>query len=102
MILLVLCVVQIKLLSLPTLLVTCRLRSRKDFTPAAAMVYTDLDTLGGLFRPTDYGSGIEYADGILDSVFPDSTVGLQVGKQYNLFVSEWNKMTHEKSHPICC
>ncbi len=59
---------------------TFRLRSRKDFTPAAAMVYTDLDTLGGLFRPTDYGSGIEYADGILDSVFPDSTVGLQVGK----------------------
>jgi len=49
-----------------------------SFAPAAAMVYTDLETLRGLVRPVDYGSGIEYADGITNSLFPDSHVGLQV------------------------
>ena len=49
-----------------------------DFAPAAAMVYTDIETLRGLNYPTDYGSGIEYADGIIDSLFPMSAVGLQV------------------------
>jgi len=48
------------------------------FAPAAVMVYTDLESLRGLSSPTDYGSGIEYADGILNSIFPDSKVGLQV------------------------
>lgn len=45
------------------------------------MVYTDLDTLAGLWYPTDYGSGVEYADGVLD-LFPSSTTssaGLQIG-----------------------
>jgi len=50
-----------------------------SFTPAAAMVYTDLETLGGLDKPVDYGSGIEYGDGIFDSLFPDEVVGLQIG-----------------------
>lgn len=48
------------------------------FVPAAAMVYTDLQTLQGLFGPSDYGSGVEYADGILNSIFPESDMGLQV------------------------
>ena len=54
-----------------------------NFVPAAFMVYTDLATLNGLWEPTDYGSGIEYADGILD-IFPlhehgdKSSIGLQV------------------------
>lgn len=54
-----------------------------NFVPAAFMVYTDLATLNGLWEPTDYGSGIEYADGILD-LFPlheygdKSSIGLQV------------------------
>lgn len=47
------------------------------FAPAAAMVYSDIQTLRGLDKPVDYGSGIEYADGILDSLFPEG-VGLQV------------------------
>ena len=53
-----------------------------SFVPAAAMVYTDLETLRGLSRPADYGSGIEYADGILDNLFAgysDGDVGLQIG-----------------------
>ena len=50
-----------------------------SFMPAAAMVYTDLETLRGLSRPTDYGSGIEYADGILDNLFARNDVGLQIG-----------------------
>jgi hypothetical protein len=49
-----------------------------SFAPAAAMVYTDLETLRGLFRPSDYGSGVEYADGIFNSIFPESDIGLQV------------------------
>ena len=55
-----------------------------NHVPAAFMVYTDLATLHGLWEPTDYGSGIEYADGILD-LFPlheygpdKSSIGLQV------------------------
>ena len=41
------------------------------------MFYTDLDKLQGLNSPTDYGSGVEFANGII-SVFPDSKIGLQV------------------------
>jgi lysozyme family protein len=41
------------------------------------VVYTDIQTLRGLDKPVDYGSGIEYAEGILDSLFPDQYVGLQ-------------------------
>jgi hypothetical protein len=54
-----------------------------SFTPAAAMFYTDIQTLRGLDRPVDYGSGIEYADGILESLFPDQDVGLQIGLWLN-------------------
>ena len=54
----------------------------KTYTPAAAMFYTDLETLRGLETPVDYGSGIEYADGIFNSLFPDSAdVGLQVSSR---------------------
>lgn len=50
-----------------------------DFTPAAAMVYTSLASMeNGTSLPVDYGSGIEYADGIVNSIFPDQGVGLQV------------------------
>ena len=34
------------------------------FQPAATMFYTDIQTLRGLDVPVDYGSGIEYADGL--------------------------------------
>jgi hypothetical protein len=54
-----------------------------NFAPAAAMVYTDIQTLRGLSEPADYGSGIEYADGILDSLFPHQHVGLQIGLWLN-------------------
>ena len=43
------------------------------------MVYTDIQTLRGLDRPTDYGSGVEYADGIIESLCPGQNVGLQIG-----------------------
>ena len=57
------------------------------------MVYTDLATLKGLWEPSDYGSGVEYADGILD-LFPSSSsrsdngigrspAGLQIGLWLN-------------------
>lgn len=56
------------------------------FVPAAFMVYTDLATLNGLWEPTDYGSGIEYADGILD-LFPLHEYGDKYsnGLQVSLF-----------------
>lgn len=61
-----------------------------DFVPAAYMVYTDLETLKGLWEPTDYGSGVEYADGALN-LFPGqqrhqgqhSSPGLQIGLWLN-------------------
>jgi len=46
------------------------------------MVYTDIQTLRGLDNPVDYGSGIEYADGVLD-LFPPEDVGLQIGMWLN-------------------
>ena len=36
-----------------------------DALPTAFMVYTDLQSLRGLYAPTDYGSGVEFADGLL-------------------------------------
>lgn len=54
-----------------------------SFSPAAAMAYTDIQTLRGLDKPVDYGSGIEYAEGILESLFPDQHVGLQIGLWLN-------------------
>jgi hypothetical protein len=47
------------------------------------MVYTDLQTLRGLGKPVDYGSGVEYADGILESLFAEQHVGLQIGLWLN-------------------
>lgn len=54
-----------------------------SFAPAAAMVYTDLATLRGLDKPVDYGSGVEYGNGIFDSLFPNDVVGLQIGMWLN-------------------
>lgn len=47
------------------------------------MVYTDLQTLRGLDKAVDYGSGVEYADGLLESIFPEQHVGLQIGLWLN-------------------
>ena len=43
------------------------------------MVYTSLFSFeNGTSLPVDYGSGIEYADGVLNSLFAGQDVGLQV------------------------
>ncbi|KAL3779693.1 LOW QUALITY PROTEIN: hypothetical protein HJC23_010561 [Cyclotella cryptica] len=42
-----------------------------QYVPSAFMVYTDLASLKGLWEPTDYGSGVEYADGVLN-MFPSN------------------------------
>jgi hypothetical protein len=47
------------------------------------MVYTDIQSLRGLDIPADYGSGVEYADGILQSLFPGQHMGLQIGLWLN-------------------
>jgi hypothetical protein len=44
------------------------------------MFYTDIQTLRGLDTPVDYGSGIEYADGLAQA-FPEA--GLQIGLWLN-------------------
>jgi hypothetical protein len=49
---------------------------RSDFLPAAAMFYTDIQNLYGLDEPVDYGSGIEYADGL-------SGTAIQIGLWLN-------------------
>mmetsp|Transcript_17821 Transcript_17821/g.21297 ORF Transcript_17821/g.21297 Transcript_17821/m.21297 type:complete len:402 (+) Transcript_17821:707-1912(+) len=59
------------------------LNPMSSFAPAAAMLYTDLETLRGLDKPVDYGTGIEYGDGIFDSLFPNDEVGLQIGMWLN-------------------
>mmetsp|Transcript_4870 Transcript_4870/g.7091 ORF Transcript_4870/g.7091 Transcript_4870/m.7091 type:complete len:625 (-) Transcript_4870:79-1953(-) len=76
--------------------------NRNEFTPAAAMVYTDLETLAGLKKPIDYGSGVEYADGIIDSLFPGQGVGLQIGLWLNgttgcrhIVAHEWDDQIKE-------
>eukprot|EP00571_Detonula_confervacea_P003907 CAMPEP_0172323318 /NCGR_PEP_ID=MMETSP1058-20130122/48422_1 /TAXON_ID=83371 /ORGANISM="Detonula confervacea, Strain CCMP 353" /LENGTH=452 /DNA_ID=CAMNT_0013039285 /DNA_START=125 /DNA_END=1480 /DNA_ORIENTATION=+ len=66
--------------------------SISNFVPSTFMVYTDLETLKGLWEPTDYGSGVEYADGMLD-LYPSqnpntqhstqSSTGLQIGLWLN-------------------
>ena len=55
-----------------------------SFAPAASMFYTDLEELRGLRVPIDYGSGIEYADGIQKSLFTSTKMGLQVSKVFSL------------------
>lgn len=81
--------------------------NRNEFTPAAAMVYTDLETLAGLKKPIDYGSGIEYADGIIDSLFPGQGVGLQIGLWLNgttgcrhITAHEWDDQIKELAQYI--
>jgi hypothetical protein len=46
-----------------------------DHEPHATMVYTDIQTLRGLTSPVDYGSGIEFADGLAQD-FPSSAIQL--------------------------
>jgi hypothetical protein len=53
------------------------------FSPAAVMSYTDIHELKGLDKPADYGSGIEYVNGLFDSLFVDQGVGLQLGLWLN-------------------
>jgi hypothetical protein len=52
----------------------------QDFAPAAVMTYTDIHQLRGLIEPVDYGSGIEYAQGLIEA-FPRSA--LQIGLWLN-------------------
>lgn len=51
-------------------------RPMKSFEPAATMFYTDIQTLRGLDSPVDYGTGVEFANGLAQA-FPDS--GIQIG-----------------------
>jgi hypothetical protein len=57
-------------------------KPRSSFFPAVAMVYTDIQTLRGLDTPVDYGSGVEFANGLLDSVLSQE-IGLQIGLWLN-------------------
>ncbi|KAL7462761.1 hypothetical protein ACHAXS_003134 [Conticribra weissflogii] len=57
--------------------------SLASVVPSAFMVYTDLAHLEGLWDPTDYGSGIEYADGLSDLFPPRTDAGLQIGLYLN-------------------
>lgn len=54
--------------------------SFRSFRPAAAMFYTDIQTLRGLDLPIDYGSGVEYADGIVNDLHVSA---LQIGLWLN-------------------
>ncbi|KAL7559195.1 hypothetical protein ACA910_013201 [Epithemia clementina (nom. ined.)] len=51
--------------------------------PAAFMVYTNLQELHGLDQPVDYGSGIEYANGLLKIGGKTTGKGLQMGLWLN-------------------
>lgn len=53
--------------------------------PAAFMVYTDIQTLRGLGSPIDYGSGIEYASGLLQESISlaSKNTALQIGLWLN-------------------
>jgi hypothetical protein len=56
----------------------------ESFVPAAFMAYTDIQTLRGLNAPIDYGSGIEYASGLLqEQVSPVADTALQIGLWLN-------------------
>lgn len=57
----------------------------EQVVPAAVMVYTDLQTLAGLETPADYGSGIEYANGLFFDSLPttEQAVDLQLGLWLN-------------------
>jgi hypothetical protein len=47
------------------------------------MVYSDIQTLRGLDHAVDYGSGVEFADGLLNDLFVHQSVGLQLGLWLN-------------------
>jgi hypothetical protein len=59
-----------------------------QYVPSAFMVYTDLASLKGLWEPTDYGSGVEYADGVLN-IFPSNPYLKYDGEDE----------AHEETHP---
>lgn len=59
---------------------TNQLRDDRSFHPAATMFYTDIQTLRGMETPVDYGSGIEYAQGLIDTF---SKSGIQIGLWLN-------------------
>lgn len=63
--------------------------SLASFLPSAFMVYTDIQSLNGLIKPTDYGSGVEYAYGIME-LFPPTnpTKRPQLGLQIGLWISK--------------
>lgn len=78
-----------------------------SFVPSSFMVYTDLRSLKGLWAAADYGSGIQYADGLL-GLFPSidtgnryhspTAAGLQIGLWLNgsqgclsICKGEWDK-----------
>ena len=44
------------------------------FVPSSTMIYTDIQTLRGLDKPVDYGSGIEYANGLIENFASASSV----------------------------
>lgn len=53
---------------------------KEAFLPSSFMFYTDIQSLRGLSTPVDYGSGIEYANGLLEY---STKVGLQIGLWLN-------------------
>jgi hypothetical protein len=69
--------------------ITTHQMSVSSFVPSSFMVYTDLQSLRGLWAAADYGSGIQYADGLLD-LFPssiDQTVAAVAGLQIGLWLN---------------
>ena len=56
--------------------------------PAVGMVYTDLKQLRGITTPVDYGSGINYAGGVINSLFSESSVALQVSIRRRTVISQ--------------
>jgi len=60
---------------------------RDDVVPAAIMVYTDIQTLRGLDTPADYGTGIEYADGMIQLASPPNNNPLRIGLQIGLWLN---------------
>lgn len=51
--------------------------------PSTFMFYTDIQSLRGLTEPVDYGSGIEYADGLVQLFRGRTAVQLQIGLWLN-------------------
>jgi Glycosyl hydrolase family 26 len=67
------------------------------------MVYSDLQTLVGLTTPVNYGSGIEYANGVLQLsqlYFPNSRPSLQIGLWLNGTEGCRDVLNHQYSEQI--